>query len=265
MLGISRWSGWLARHSSIVLVAKLSGKVLGHAEARRQDEDEQGFVWRLQRQAVPLMHHRHDLTWECMTVKVDTKANTAWACWDEELMNRCPKSKRGNCEHQRNSSFEACSCPPCPNALFCKTFHTPRSYLNIYGGVCGTCAETFGKRTRLVFVNSTKCVKCQAKNIVCIKHPKCLRSTQHEYCVQCLKVLVWGKGWDVDPKDYGFWLDIPADDATEQEQDDYDRTFDEWQNTKAGLAFNEELTLEEELRWASQKQDCVKCPTNTHR
>jgi|694.fasta_scaffold01071_16 hypothetical protein len=264
MLGISRWSGCLARHSSIVLVAKLSGKALGHAEARRQDEDEQAFVWRLQRQVVPLMPHHHDLTWECMTVKFDAKTNMAWACWDEELMISCPKSKCGNCEHERNPSFEACSCPPCPNALFCTLFHTPGSYLSTHGGVCFNCAVMFEKGNALDFVNST-CVVCYTKNIVCIKHPHCLRSTQHEYCVQCFRVLFWGKGWDVDPKDYGFWLDSPADDSTEQEHAEYDRTFDEWQNTKDGLAYNVELDISEESRRSSQKHHCVKCTTNTTR
>ena len=237
MLGISRWSGCLARRTSIVLVAKLSGKVLGYVEARRQGEDDQAFAWRVQRQAVPLMPHHHDLTWECMTVTVDTNANTAWVCWNEDLMYNCPESKSGNCAHESSPYQWACSCPPCPNALWCNTFHTPQMNLEIHGGVCLKCSKVFGKGKALVFTDNQTCIACHKNNTVCIKHPECLRISKHVFCTTCFYEMTSEQGWTVYAKDYGF---------PHEEEDNYD--YYVWEHSDAGLAYKHALALEEETQ-----------------
>ena len=248
-----------SRCAKMVLIAKLGGRILGDAEPKQDHEDQEAFLRRLEDRISKLMPHNSGLPPKFLNVEV--VGNNVLAFWDDVAYNNfiyCPLSQSGNCQHEDNPNVAACSCPPCPNAPFCQVFHTPEAYLAIHGGVHFNCAVTFGKGKQLDFVDNQECASCRATTL-CVKHPKCIQSIQHKFCVACLRALVWGKGWDVDPKEYGFWLDDPEDDAPEQEHADYDQAFHEWQSTDGGIAYKVEMDIEEQTRWASIKLHCVKC------
>ena len=156
--------------------------------------------------------------------------------------------------------------PTVPQRLLLQSLSFTRSLSNnqqrTVHELCMNCACVIEKK--LEFVNNQTCSRCHDVAL-CAMHPNCIKpGDSHKFCMVCMQQMFWGLGWDVDPTDYGFMLEVPKNDASDKEQDNYDQAFELWCDTKQGKAYNLELDIEEQERWASQTRECVACVNHGH-